>query len=46
MRPCSRRGIYLAPSQFEAFFLSTAHTEGEIDRTLEAQRDSLRAARG
>jgi glutamate-1-semialdehyde 2,1-aminomutase len=29
-------GIYLAPSQFEAGFLSTAHTEAEIDRTVEA----------
>lgn len=36
-----RRGIYLAPSQFEAFFVSTAHGEIEIERTLEAQREAL-----
>jgi glutamate-1-semialdehyde 2,1-aminomutase len=29
-------GIYLAPSQFEAGFLSTAHTEEDIEKTLEA----------
>jgi glutamate-1-semialdehyde 2,1-aminomutase len=32
------RGIYLAPSQFEAGFTSLAHTEADIDRTLEAAR--------
>lgn len=36
------RGVYLAPSQFEAAFLSVAHTSDDIDRTLEAARDSLR----
>jgi len=30
------RGIYMAPSQFEAAFLSAAHSEADIDRTLEA----------
>jgi glutamate-1-semialdehyde 2,1-aminomutase len=30
------RGIYLAPSQNEAMFLSTAHGEAEIDRTIDA----------
>ena len=33
------RGVYLAPSQNEAMFLSTAHGEEEIDRTLEAVTD-------
>lgn len=37
------RGIFLAPSQFEALFLSTAHTDAEIDQTIEAARDSLRS---
>lgn len=32
------QGIYLAPSQFEAMFLSTAHTAGDLDRTLSALR--------
>jgi glutamate-1-semialdehyde 2,1-aminomutase len=30
------RGVYLAPSQFEAGFLSTAHTEAHIDQTIAA----------
>jgi glutamate-1-semialdehyde 2,1-aminomutase len=30
------RGIYLAPSQFEAGFVSAAHTEQDIARTVEA----------
>ncbi len=33
------RGIYLAPSQFEAAFLSAAHSEEDIDRTLDAARE-------
>lgn len=39
-----RRGIYLAPSQFEAFFFSTEHGMEEVDRTLEAQREALEEA--
>jgi glutamate-1-semialdehyde 2,1-aminomutase len=35
------RGVHLAPSQFEAAFVSTAHTAGEIDATLEAAAASL-----
>jgi glutamate-1-semialdehyde 2,1-aminomutase len=31
-----QRGIYVAPSQFEAMFVSLAHGEAEIDRTVEA----------
>jgi glutamate-1-semialdehyde 2,1-aminomutase len=30
------RGIYVAPSQFEAMFLSLAHRDEEMDRTIEA----------
>jgi glutamate-1-semialdehyde 2,1-aminomutase len=30
------RGVYLAPSQFEAAFLSAAHSDEDIDRTVEA----------
>jgi glutamate-1-semialdehyde 2,1-aminomutase len=30
------RGVYLAPSQFEAMFVSLAHGDEEIDRTVEA----------
>ncbi|MCR5379321.1 MAG: glutamate-1-semialdehyde 2,1-aminomutase [Fibrobacter sp.] len=35
------RGIYLAPSQFEAVFVSAAHTEEDIDRTLEAAKSTF-----
>ncbi len=35
------RGIFLAPSQFEAAFVSAAHTFPDIDRTLAAARESL-----
>lgn len=31
-----RQGIYLAPSQFEAAFISAAHTEADIDKTIAA----------
>jgi glutamate-1-semialdehyde 2,1-aminomutase len=37
------RGIFLAPSQFEAAFMSAVHTSADIDRTLAAARDSLQA---
>lgn len=35
-------GIYCAPSQFEAMFLSTAHTDGELNRTLDTVRAYFR----
>ena len=38
------RGVYLAPSQFEAGFISLAHTEADIDRTLEAGKEALAEA--
>jgi glutamate-1-semialdehyde 2,1-aminomutase len=40
------RGVYLPCSQFEAAFVSTAHNESDIDRTIEAAREALRMARG
>ena len=39
------RGVYLAPSAFEAGFLSSAHSEQDIADTLEAARGALREAR-
>jgi glutamate-1-semialdehyde 2,1-aminomutase len=36
------RGINLAPSKYEAWFLTTAHTDADIDATLEAADESLR----
>jgi glutamate-1-semialdehyde 2,1-aminomutase len=38
------RGIYVAPSQFEAMFVSLAHRDEEIDRTIEAVRSFSEAA--
>ncbi|MGA9381333.1 MAG: glutamate-1-semialdehyde 2,1-aminomutase [Phormidium sp.] len=35
------RGVYLAPSQFEAGFTSFAHTDADIDRTLAAAKEVL-----
>jgi glutamate-1-semialdehyde 2,1-aminomutase len=40
-----KRGIFIAPSQFEALFVSAAHTDEDIDRTIEAARDSLEAVK-
>jgi glutamate-1-semialdehyde 2,1-aminomutase len=33
-----QNGIYVAPSQFEAMFVSLAHSDEDIDRTIEAFR--------
>jgi glutamate-1-semialdehyde 2,1-aminomutase len=37
------RGIFLPPSQYEALFVSAAHTDADIDRTIAAARESLAA---
>lgn len=39
------RGVYLAPSQFEAGFVSSAHTTRDIERTLAAADDALAEVR-
>lgn len=39
-------GVYIAPSQFEAGFMSAVHTDTEIDLTIEASRKALNVARG
>jgi len=36
------RGVYLPPSQFEAFFLSTAHDDAVIDEVIRAAHDAAR----
>ena len=38
------RGIYLPPSQYEALFVSAAHTDADIARTLDAARESFAIA--
>jgi glutamate-1-semialdehyde 2,1-aminomutase len=35
------RGVYLPCSQFEAAFISTAHTEAHIDETIGAAREAV-----
>jgi glutamate-1-semialdehyde 2,1-aminomutase len=45
-RAMLERGVYPPPSQFEAWFVSLAHDEGSVDRTLEAAAESLREALG
>ncbi len=37
-------GIYLPPSQFEAFFFGTSHGDAELEATLKAQRRALERA--
>jgi glutamate-1-semialdehyde 2,1-aminomutase len=36
-----KRGVYLPPAQFEAAFVSLAHTEVDIDQTVAAAAASL-----
>jgi glutamate-1-semialdehyde 2,1-aminomutase len=38
-----QRGVYLAPSAFEAGFISAAHGETEIAQTLEAAKAAFAA---
>ena len=40
------RGVYLPPSQFEAFFVSTAHSEEDVEATIGANYEALRVAAG
>ncbi len=36
------RGIYPPPSQFEAWFLSAAHTSGDVEKTVKAEKDVMK----
>ena len=38
------RGVYPPPSQFEAWFVSLAHDDEAIDRTVAAAREALEEA--
>jgi glutamate-1-semialdehyde 2,1-aminomutase len=42
-REMLNRGVLLPPSQFEALFVSSAHSDADIDATISAARDSLAA---
>jgi glutamate-1-semialdehyde 2,1-aminomutase len=37
------RGVYLAPSQYEAAFVSAAHSDEDIERTIQACKEVLAA---
>ncbi len=39
-------GVYIAPSQFEAGFMSAAHTDGDIDKTVAASYKAMEMAKG
>ncbi len=39
-------GVYIAPSQFEAGFMSTVHSEEDIQKTIEANFKALKKAKG
>lgn len=41
-REMLKKGVYLAPSQFEAGFVSLAHTDADIERTVEAAREAFK----
>lgn len=41
---CLERGVYFAPSQFEAGFLSLAHTEADIEETARVAADAIQVA--
>ena len=39
-------GVYLPPAQFEAMFVSLAHTQSDLERTIAAARDAFAASPG
>jgi len=45
-RAMLEQGMYLAPSQFEAAFLSTAHTPADLAKTVKAARAAFKKVTG
>ena len=41
-REMVERGVYFAPSQFEAFFVSAAHGKEDLDRTIQAAYQAMK----
>jgi len=41
-REMLNRGVFLAPSQFEAAFVSASHTPADIDRTISSAQEVLK----
>ena len=44
-RACLERGVFLPASPYEAMFLSTAHTDADIDQTIERLTEAMQEAR-
>ena len=40
-REMAEQGVFLPPSQFEGFFLSTAHSDEDIEKTIQAVEHSF-----
>ncbi len=40
-----KKGIFIAPSQFEVIFLSDAHTENDLNKTLDAYHSALKSVK-
>jgi glutamate-1-semialdehyde 2,1-aminomutase len=40
------QGVYLAPSQFEAMFVSVAHSDADVEQTIAAQRKAFESIKG
>ena len=38
-----KRGIYLAPAQFEALFVSSVHTKEDLNKTIAAHEEAINA---
>jgi glutamate-1-semialdehyde 2,1-aminomutase len=45
-REMANQGVFLPPSQFEGLFLSTAHSEGDIQKTVEAAEKAFSKLKG
>ena len=44
-RTLLKKGIFIAPSQFEVVFLSNAHTENDLNKTLDAYHSALKSVK-
>jgi glutamate-1-semialdehyde 2,1-aminomutase len=40
-RALLQHGVFIPPSQFETCFLSAAHTDGDLEKTLESYQEAL-----
>jgi glutamate-1-semialdehyde 2,1-aminomutase len=40
-----KKGVFIPPSQFEVVFLSDAHTENDLNKTLDAYHAALKSVK-